>query len=65
MKTRTMHTAPPDFAAAGSGFLDSIGVVTHWALYFFTFAITITGLILALQTNRRSRIFASSSGGRA
>ena len=52
------RTGQPDWATTGSGFLDRIGVVTHWALYFFTFAITITGIILALQTNRLSRIFA-------
>lgn len=58
------RTGKPDWASTGSGFLDKVGVVTHWALYVFTFAITITGLILAVQTNRLSRIFtpAGSNG---
>ena len=47
----------PDWATTGSAFLDRIGELTHWALYFFTFAITITGLILALQSNRFTRVF--------
>lgn len=59
------RTRQPDWATAGSGFLDQVGVVTHWALYFFTFAITITGLILALQTNRLSRIFSPAGSDRA
>jgi cytochrome b561 len=58
------RTRQPDWATTGSGFLDKVGIVTHWALYVFTFAITITGLILALQTNRLARIFspAGSNG---
>jgi cytochrome b561 len=51
------RTPRPQWASAGSALLDKIGVLTHWGLYFFTFAITITGLILALQTNRLSRVF--------
>jgi cytochrome b561 len=51
------RTRRPDWAATGSAFLDKIGEATHWALYFFAFAITITGLILALQTNRFARVF--------
>jgi cytochrome b561 len=50
-------TRHPEWASAGNRLLDIIGVMTHWGLYVFTFAITITGLILALQTNRLSRIF--------
>jgi cytochrome b561 len=52
-----LSTRQPEWATAGSGLLDKIGVVTHWGLYIFTFAITITGLILALQTNRLARVF--------
>jgi cytochrome b561 len=55
------RTQNPDWASTGSTFLDKIGRLTHWALYFFTFAITITGLILALKTNRLTRVF--NSGG--
>lgn len=54
----------PDWASAGNALLDKIGVFTHWALYVFTFAITLTGLILALQTNRLSRIFSTASTSR-
>lgn len=52
-----LFTKRPDWATTGSGFLDRIGELTHWALYFFMFAITITGLVLALQTNRFARAF--------
>jgi cytochrome b561 len=44
------RTQRPAWASTGSKFLDWIGELTHWALYFFTFAITITGLVLALQS---------------
>jgi cytochrome b561 len=54
-------TPQPDWATTGSGLLDKVGVVTHWALYFFVFAITVTGLILALQTNRLARVFNPSA----
>ncbi len=48
---------PPEWATTGSSLLDRIGKWTHIALYFFAIAVTITGIILALQTNRLSRIF--------
>lgn len=51
------RTRRPAWAGTGSVLLDRIGVLTHWGLYIFAFAITITGLILALQTNRLSRAF--------
>jgi len=51
------RTQRPAWASTGSTFLDKVGELTHWALYFFTFAITITGLILALQSNRFTRVF--------
>jgi cytochrome b561 len=47
----------PAWATTGSKILDVVGELTHWALYFFAFAVVITGLILALQTNRFSRAF--------
>jgi cytochrome b561 len=56
-----LTTRHPDWATAGNRFLDVIGVLTHWGLYILTFSITITGLILALQTNRLSRVFNPSS----
>jgi len=52
-----LTTRHPDWATAGNRLLDVIGVLTHWGLYILTFSITITGLILALQTNRLSRLF--------
>jgi cytochrome b561 len=54
-------TRHPEWATAGNRFLDIVGVLTHWGLYVFTFAITITGLILALQTNRLTRILTPAS----
>ena len=54
IRWRTQH---PDWATAGGAFLDKIGGLTHWALYFFTFAITITGIALVAQTNRFARVF--------
>ena len=59
-----LTTRHPDWATAGNRFLDVIGVLTHWGLYILTFSITITGLILALQTNRLSRVFNPSSAAR-
>jgi cytochrome b561 len=61
IRFRTRH---PDWATAGNPLLDKIGVFTHWALYFFVFSITLTGLIMALQTNRLSRIFEPAGAGR-
>jgi cytochrome b561 len=47
----------PNWATTGSSLLDRVGQWTHIALYFFTFAVTITGLIFALQTNRLQTTF--------
>jgi len=60
-----LATPHPAWASAGNRFLDLLGVFTHWGLYVLAFAITITGLILALQTNRLSRVFNPSSAPRA
>ena len=51
------RTQRPAWATTGSAFLDKFGELTHWGLYFFTFAIIITGLVLALQSNRFARAF--------
>ncbi len=51
----------PEWATTGSGLLDRIGQWTHIALYFFAFSVTITGLVLALQTNRLARVFNPSA----
>ncbi len=42
-------TKHPDWATAGNPFLDFIGKLTHIGLYFFTFSITITGIVMAWQ----------------
>ncbi len=55
----------PGWATTGSGFLDGLGVATHWALYSFTFAIAITGLVLALQMNRLARVFTAAGANPA
>jgi cytochrome b561 len=57
VRWRTPH---PEWATAGNAFLDLVGRWTHVGLYFFAFAVTITGLILALQTNRLVRAFGSA-----
>lgn len=51
----------PAWATAGNSLLDLIGKWTHIGLYFFAFAVTITGLVLALQTNRLARVFNPSA----
>jgi cytochrome b561 len=51
------RTTRPEWATTGSTFLDRVGQWTHIGLYFFAFAVTLTGLILALQTNRLARVF--------
>jgi len=51
----------PAWATTGNKFLDGVGELTHWALYLFAFAVVITGLILALQTNRFSRVFGAGN----
>ena len=53
----------PQWATTGDAFLDRIGRWTHIALYFFAFSVTITGLVLALQTNRLARVFNLSAAG--
>ena len=42
-------TKHPDWASTGTPFLDLIGKLTHFGLYFFTFSITITGIVMAWQ----------------
>ncbi len=54
----------PEWATTGSSLLDQVGRWTHIGLYFFAFAVTVTGLILALQTNRLARVFNPSASGR-
>jgi cytochrome b561 len=54
VRWRTQH---PDWATAGNRFLDKVGELTHWALYLFTFGMTITGISLATRGNRFARAF--------
>jgi cytochrome b561 len=53
VRWRTQH---PDWATTGNRFLDRVGEITHWALYLFTFGMTITGLSLATRGNRLARV---------
>jgi cytochrome b561 len=54
VRWRTQH---PEWATTGNHFLDKVGEITHWALYFFTFCMTVTGIFLATQGNRLARTF--------
>jgi cytochrome b561 len=54
VRWRTQH---PEWASTGNRFLDKVGEITHWALYFFTFCMTVTGIFLATQGNRLARTF--------
>ena len=58
VRWRTQH---PEWATTGNRFLDKVGELTHWALYFFTFSMTITGIFLATQGNRLARTFGLAS----
>ena len=51
------RTERPEWATTGNRFLDKIGELTHWALYFFTFCMTVTGIFLATRGNRLARTF--------
>jgi cytochrome b561 len=53
----------PAPADAGNAFLNILARVVHYALYFFVFAITIVGLVLALQTNRFQVAFLGATSG--
>jgi cytochrome b561 len=50
-------TKHPEWASAGNKFFDWVGVLTHWGLYLLTFAMVITGIILADQRGMLARIF--------
>jgi len=54
VRWRTQH---PEWLSAGNKFLDWIGNLTHWGLYILTFAMTITGIILADQRGILARVF--------
>lgn len=54
----------PAWLSAGNALFDWVGRLTHFGLYFFTFAVTITGLIFAVQTNRLAAVFGRATLGR-
>jgi cytochrome b561 len=56
------RTERPEWATTGNAFLNKIGEWTHYALYFFTFAITVTGIALAAQTNQLAGLFGGGGG---
>jgi len=58
VRWRTQH---PEWATTGNRFLDKVGELTHWALYFFTFCMTVTGIFLATRGNRLARTFGLAS----
>ena len=49
-------TKHPDWASAGNKFFDWVGNLTHLGLYVLTFAMTITGIILASQRGQLARV---------
>jgi cytochrome b561 len=49
-------TKRPDWASAGNPILDLVGKLTHFGLYFFTFAITISGIVMASQRGLMARV---------
>jgi cytochrome b561 len=50
-------TQRPAWASTGNAIFNKIGELTHWGLYLLTFGMTITGIILATQTNRLEGLF--------
>ena len=49
-------TKHPDWVTAGNTFFDLVGKVTHFGLYFFTYSITVTGIIMASQRGLFARV---------
>jgi cytochrome b561 len=54
-------TRHPEWASAGNKFFDWVGNLTHVGLYILTFAMTITGIILADQRGILARTFGIGS----
>lgn len=54
-------TKHPEWASAGNKFLDWVGGLTHFGLYLLTFAMVITGIILADQRGMLARTFGIGS----
>ncbi len=49
-------TKHPDWKSAGNKLFDWVGHLTHWGLYLLTFAMAITGIILASQRGQLARV---------
>lgn len=58
VRWRTQH---PEWLSAGNKYFDWIGNLTHWGLYILTFAMTITGIILADRRGTLARVFGIGS----
>ncbi len=58
VRWRTQH---PEWQSAGNKFFDWVGNFTHFGLYFLTFAMVITGVILADQRGILARTFGIGS----
>jgi cytochrome b561 len=56
-----LSTKRPAPATAGHALLDKIGVLTHYALYFFTYTMTISGIVMAAQRGYFAKIFGIGS----
>jgi cytochrome b561 len=61
MRLSTKH---PEWATTGVGFLDHLGKWVHYALYFFLFVVTISGIVIALRENRLGEVFGVASTAR-
>jgi cytochrome b561 len=57
-------TRKPAAATSGSKFFDILARVVHYALYVFVFAITVVGLVFAVQTDRLQRTFLGGGNSR-
>lgn len=58
-------TKHPEPATAGNALFDKVGVMTHYALYFFTYSMTISGIVMAAQRGYFGRIFGIGSATRS
>lgn len=58
VRWRTQH---PDWASTGNKFFDWVGNLTHLGLYVLTFAMVITGILLADQRGILARTFGIGS----
>jgi cytochrome b561 len=47
----------PERATAGHPILDFIGILTHYALYLFTFGMALSGLVMSLQRGYFAKLF--------